>query len=156
MSPVAAVASGERKLSLSFGIPDTLELALLLRRRHYLCKLHLQTILKAVPPFPVEECGTRVCATRNPLAQGRPTAEKRAPRVLFLDFPLVFECLECDGFLSVRARIGRGLSAKQMPLSDPRQVEEMYPAMSSASPIGFQGKSDAAATLSLLPLIAVN
>lgn len=108
------------------------------------------------PTFPRRRMRYPVVCARNPLAQDRPTAEKRALRVLFLDFPLVFECLESDGFLPVRARIGRGLSAKQMPLNDPRQVEEMYPAMSSASPIGFQGKSDAVATLLLrLPLLSL-
>lgn len=48
--------------------------------------------------------------------------------------------------IRARERIGKELSAKQMPLSDPRESggDSLYPAMSGA-PIGFQGKSDAAA-----------
>lgn len=162
MSPVAAVASGERKLSLSFGIPDTLELALLLRCRHYLCKLHLQTVLKAAPPFPVKECGSLLCALAIPWLKIGPQ-RKSAFYVSFSSIFRLFSNVSRATDFSPCARGSReGLSAKQMPLSDPRQVEEMYPAMSNASPIGFQGKSDAAATLllpfpsSLPPLIAVN
>lgn len=98
--------------------------------------------LESRPPPSVEECGPRLrCSTPCSLSQGRLSTVEKTPRPFPLVFHLFSKRLEHDGF---RSRIERGLAAKQMPLSDPREMEEtVYPETSSVPPIGFQGKSDA-------------
>lgn len=77
----------------------------------------------------------------NPLLKA--VHDRKNASFLFPGFPLVFETSRARRIL-LRAQIEGELSAKQMPLSDPRETEEMvYPAMPSVLPIGFQGKSDA-------------
>lgn len=97
------------------------------------------------PPPSVEECGGPRLRCSTPCSR---SAVHRRKNASVLAFPPVFhlfsKCLEHDGFPPPHGGCERGLSAKQMPLSDPRETEEMvYSAMSSAPPIRFQGKSDA-------------
>lgn len=82
----------------------------------------------------------------NPLLKVGPATLAKTPRP-FPRFSTCFRNVSSTTDFAPRAPDRKrelSLSAKQMPLSDPRETEELaYPATSSVPPIGFQGKSDA-------------
>lgn len=116
MSSIAAVVQGAETLSLLRSESQP-AITPLLRRNHYLCKPHLQTILKAALPSP------KNVASREPLLKSDLVKSVRSLCLLLALFRRFSNVSRTRGNSIPRTQRGE-LSTKQMPLNgNPREVE---------------------------------